>query len=899
MEGTTPPNISPKREVMLRMVRGRKAATYASLIDVNEVEGLTDAYLALLDERVPADRLPPPLTSNEFKHYVRLVYNAIKSTDAASDAFEVNPNDGNTRKTFAMAYIDSIGMFEVQLVAGQLVKAAHRAQSGIYTMPAWTRIPNIGFQQHSTFPERMNKIIEALKARKLFGWSMFVDPIVTMEKRLALAPIQEIQTERNIQYSNGNPVIQLLVARSILPDGPAAKSKNDSGNKDVNKDAHKDAHKDGDKDEGVVNSGTPAPASKKRKHSNAETALTNPGESSYNTPAAKKQSTAAAAAALANASTSAKNASPAALSSDVASTSVQPAALAAPTGINTAGSARSATPAGAASTPASRARLLRPALRPILPRPAGVASVTRPVNQQTTLQDAAAIRASCGRFDAKYLASGPSHQQYYLPPPDYQASQRATQAYQQAKRPGGDFIAAAQGLGVEDSNYWQTPEFLAELESFPTNYQLEGSSHYGQQPTTRHQAEGGEVHFNGPAVGMPLAQMNTGSVFFTSGGAVNNYIQPHSPSQPGDQAHGFPSDGNSHTVDYYFGPNNSQSHEGNHASFQRDNPLPPQTPANSPQEAHTAGPRSQQQVEEDGPSLPLVAERNAPAARTASGWGLDLAGEDPTDATAIEDCRRAALGLRPTGTRGWQQEAGEQAAAARHAPVAGPSASAPWPWGDSSPDIPEQTFDEARALHDWHRINMGLYPVHTGGWQFQADEPDTPYAWTGPPQAGDGFVPFREASEEYEYDFKEEARNKKKNNGAGDKPKAEKGHVYGARAAAAGTQAKPFTAKITRLVYTQPSDQAQDGAGVQDNQEQAREEGSQAARPAANAPVRVPTLTSNQRIHIRRARNNVNNDAGEDDEPAEEGEDGPQAAPEPAASRTPTKRYRINPRLGP
>lgn len=134
--------MSSQLEVVKRIKRGERANTYTELVDLDEVEGLNDAYLALQDGKFPPKQPVPPLTSDDFKHYVQLVYEAIRSTEAARDAFETS-EDGKSGKSLAMEYIESIGMFETQLVAGKLVKAVHSAQCGIVTLPIWNQVPGV------------------------------------------------------------------------------------------------------------------------------------------------------------------------------------------------------------------------------------------------------------------------------------------------------------------------------------------------------------------------------------------------------------------------------------------------------------------------------------------------------------------------------------------------------------------------------------------------------------------------------------------------------------------------------------------------------------------------------------------------------------------------------------
>lgn len=295
-----------------------------------------------------------------------------------------------------------------------------------------------------------------------------------------------------------------------------------------------------------------------------------------------------------------------------------------------------------------------------------------------------------------------------------------------------------------------------------------------------------------------------------------------------------------------------------------------------------------------------AARPSAPAAPPSSGqgWSLNLAGENPTDARAIADCRRIGHGLRPQHTTGRQHQ---QSGAA-----AGPRPHAPAPRHDRDPallNMTGHTPEEQKAIYDYHRISMGLYPVYTSGWRFQEEEPDAPYAWVGPPapaaddnddnDGGDGgFVPFREASEEWEYDFVEKARNDKK------KKEGDKGGevVEGHTDQAPNKSFDGAGIKITRVVSTLPRYEMRTVADKRGDRGDTREEGSSAVRSATTS--RVPT----SRVKIsqdtsRRSCNQTNDGAGDEGELREDRDEGSRAARPARTRRTPTKRYRINPYL--
>lgn len=57
---------------------------------------------------------------------------------------------------------------------------------------------------------------------------------------------------------------------------------------------------------------------------------------------------------------------------------------------------------------------------------------------------------------------------------------------------------------------------------------------------------------------------------------VNNFFQPHTASPASGQAFASPLDGNERTVDYYFGPDNSQTNEDIQVTIQVCSRDPPE-----------------------------------------------------------------------------------------------------------------------------------------------------------------------------------------------------------------------------------------------------------------------------------------------------------------------------------
>lgn len=310
-----------------RLEQGRTTAAgpYIELVDLDEVDQLNDAYLSLNDRKYGPEEQPPPLTSEEFKRYVRLAHDAIRSTDEAIDAFK-EAKDGSMGKSSAMNYIDGLKMFEIQLIAGKLVKAVHKIHSGTVTTPSWPMITALKFHKYQTFTDRMDKVIVALRTWKSLGKALFLD-MVSMEKRLAMQPEEETKKKGLNKSNNGNRDVQLQFARSNMPkaEKPATAANND------------------DDEDYANNDGSPAPTTKKRRRGTADAVTINPGARRGNTRGKKKQPTV-----------------PAAPVSTNPSESIQSASSTASASYNTAaGPSSSAT--GAAFTPINRPSFSQPA----------------------------------------------------------------------------------------------------------------------------------------------------------------------------------------------------------------------------------------------------------------------------------------------------------------------------------------------------------------------------------------------------------------------------------------------------------------------------------------------------------------------------------------------------------
>ncbi|KAH8755660.1 hypothetical protein F5883DRAFT_526333 [Diaporthe sp. PMI_573] len=723
--------------VKQRLAQGQTAAggAYVELIDMDEVERLTDAYLTLNDGKQVSEQQPPPLTPQDFKRYVRLVHDALKSTDQANDAFKVN-KDGNTCKTPPMNYIDALKMFEIQLVAGNLVKTVHGAQSGTIRTPSWPLVNGVKFHKYSTFPERMDKVILALKTWKSFGKALFLD-FVPMEKRLAIQPEEETTKKGFDKSNNGNRDIELQFARRNMPraEKPAAAANDDDGEGE---------------DEDANNDRNPGPVNKKRRRGgNPDSVTISPGVYRGNNRGVKKQAAAPTASASTNASGSIQPASSAHSASDDAIGSIQPAASAASATNNTVGSIRTSTATGAVFRPTNRH--VQPSSPSYDKKIADSDQTATPVGasgdgpsqsninaafvgQQAAAQDVLAyMRSASQGLDDRSRFPGPlensmrqygnqrpqmagpstiqrplpsgerllpeqpqpaqfpsrSSTQQYPPPPDYATSQQAAYGFQQNNPLRGGFPQANQQSrmqGAQDTPAQSPRHYQAPQPSEVTA--INNSNLLGQ--TISPQNEGQVVHFqeNGQMTGSG----NTGStVVYTSGGVVNNYFQLHTPSPPGGQALASPHNGNNQAPDNYFSRGNFQNQDNNqdagNVSFHRPHPscivslqqiqegnsAPASPRGYSSSDFPTVNPKVEQQDQEGSP-LPALHPSNSPLPAALP-------------ALAADDAPGALNAVRPNDQVSWPDIA----------PVASPPGAI---WGDE--DVYQMYFQ------------MGIAPPRAG-----------------------------------------------------------------------------------------------------------------------------------------------------------------------------------------
>lgn len=314
-----------------RLAQGDEAAPgeFIDLLDgVDEVEQLFEAYLSLRDQEHAPEEKPAPLTTEVMKSYVRLIYDAIGSTDEAEDAFNMGM-DGQLKKTGAMKYVDELKMLEVQLVGARLVKTVHKVQSGTLSIPSWPILTALKLHKFKTFPARMDRVIEALKVRKSICKAMFFDEL-SMLQRVAMQPDEEANKKGTNATGNIQRDHQLQFARDNMPkDGKPGTATSRRGDGELKKEAD---------DDGMDEDMAP-PKSKRVRRTPADVAVTiNPVSQR-----AKKKLTAAGSAGSAEQATDTDSA-------------IQPAGPAAQASINIGNSTQSSNIAGSASIqPASPA----------------------------------------------------------------------------------------------------------------------------------------------------------------------------------------------------------------------------------------------------------------------------------------------------------------------------------------------------------------------------------------------------------------------------------------------------------------------------------------------------------------------------------------------------------------
>lgn len=234
--------------VKQRITQGEKApaGTYIHLVGKkDDVKELWEAYLSIQDEMYTPEEDQGELTEEQYAHYVRLVHDAIRSTDKADDAFQKD-NKGNAteKQTAMMDFIDSVGMLEVQLIAGKLVTAVHNVQSGKMSVPGWPMLAGLRLHMFKTFRERMEKVIEVLTLWKAMCKDLFYTEM-TWEKRIAMQPEEEADKKGTNAALNHRRKVEKQEARKLIEENKkreaAALESDNADNDNVGNDKQKDA----------------------------------------------------------------------------------------------------------------------------------------------------------------------------------------------------------------------------------------------------------------------------------------------------------------------------------------------------------------------------------------------------------------------------------------------------------------------------------------------------------------------------------------------------------------------------------------------------------------------------------------------------------------------------------
>lgn len=262
--------MTSRAEVKQRVARGQQAApgTFVDLLDDAEgLDQLFHTYLSLQNGTYDPGEMAGVLTDEEFKRNVRLVHDAIRSTAEAEDAFKKDKN-GRLVKTPVMRYIDGVGMFEIQLVAGKLVKTVHGVQRGELLVPSWPTTTGLKLHNFGGFQQRMDSVIQSLKTRKSICKALFFEE-VTMAKRVAMQPSEESDKKGQNTKTNQNRDEQLVFARKNMPKGKKAGT-----NATVTGGGDDDDEDDDNDDENASKESSPARPAKRPRRAAAGDAVT-------------------------------------------------------------------------------------------------------------------------------------------------------------------------------------------------------------------------------------------------------------------------------------------------------------------------------------------------------------------------------------------------------------------------------------------------------------------------------------------------------------------------------------------------------------------------------------------------------------------------------------------------
>ncbi|KAI3393018.1 hypothetical protein diail_4897 [Diaporthe ilicicola] len=216
-----------------RLASGKRAApgSYVPLINTaDEVDQLLDGYLELQDETVPTNVIPNALTAQSFQDHVRRVHDAVKSTATAEDAFQRNTGGGQAagrQPTSAMKFINGLNTFEIQLVAGLLVKTVYSMQAGRLGIPAWQCLSALKYEKFDTVEQRMAAVLTSLQGSKALCKNIFFSHL-TWEKRVSMQPAAEAKTKGSNSILNAKRDGLLSFAKRNMPENDDEPSSGDT-----------------------------------------------------------------------------------------------------------------------------------------------------------------------------------------------------------------------------------------------------------------------------------------------------------------------------------------------------------------------------------------------------------------------------------------------------------------------------------------------------------------------------------------------------------------------------------------------------------------------------------------------------------------------------------------------
>ncbi|KAL1854501.1 hypothetical protein Daus18300_011422 [Diaporthe australafricana] len=214
------PKMDPMEEAKKRLEKGKKATpgSYTSLINnVDEIDQLLVGYLQLQDETVKSSATTGTLTPTKFQHHVQACYDAIKSTAKAEDAFQGNGGDTQRIPSTATKFLNGLNPFEIQLIAGLLVKTVFKMQSGELCIPGWPQLSTLKYEKFASFDNRMSAVVTSLEHSKALCKNLFSGHL-TWEKRIAMQPAAEAKTKGTNNIVNAKRNDQVSYAKKNMPE---------------------------------------------------------------------------------------------------------------------------------------------------------------------------------------------------------------------------------------------------------------------------------------------------------------------------------------------------------------------------------------------------------------------------------------------------------------------------------------------------------------------------------------------------------------------------------------------------------------------------------------------------------------------------------------------------------